>query len=298
MSWQLVARKDFEDVIRSWLLWSIVGVFVLMMGIVALSTSGEDFDETGIELLFDLFNLLGTQLLIPVTALILGYMAITAERQSGSLRILFGLSHSRRDVLLGKLGSRSVAMVVATLIVCAVVGLMAVPMVDSFPVGSYVWFLGLTVLLGLAFVGIAVGISAATGSRAKAMGGAIGSFVVFALLWRPLLAGIYYVTNGSLPGFEAPNWYLFLASLEPMTAHRHALGLVTEEYYWPMFGWTNMVEDHPEDAPVDEGLLLGNRVAGETPFYLSEWFGALVLLVWFVVPVAIGYWVFERSDLN
>ena len=76
MSWQLVARKDFEDTIRSKMIWSIVGVFVLLMGIVGVgTTAGGSGDPSAVDVI-GLFVSLAGNLLIPVTALVLGYMAV------------------------------------------------------------------------------------------------------------------------------------------------------------------------------------------------------------------------------
>lgn len=298
MSWHLVARKDFEDVIRSWLLWSIIGVFLLLMGIIGLAASTNDLSNAGDTALYVLFNSLGAQLLIPVTALVVGYMAITAERQSGSLRILFGLSHSREDVVFGKLLSRASAIIVATVVVCVALLALIFALVGSVTATTYLTFFGLTILLALSFTGIAVGISAMTGSRAKAMGAAIGSYVFFALLYHPIVAGIHYAVNGELAGYSAPEWYFLLQRLDPMTAYRETLSLLTGEYMWPMIGWPRMVEDLPQGATAENGLLLTNRLGSTLPVYLSEWFSVAVLLAWFAVPVALGYWRFKRADLN
>jgi len=298
MSWRAVARKDFEDVIRSWLLWSIVGVFLVLMGIISVAASAQglaDADATG---LYNLFNAFGAQLLVPVTALVVGYMAITAERESGSLRILFGLSHGRRDVVLGKFLSRSGAMVVTTSILGLAVLAMVVLLVGSFSVGPFLGFLGLSILLALAFVGIAVGISASTASRPRAMAGAIGSYVFFALLWHPIVAGIHYAVEGTFAGYEAPEWYFLLLRLSPLQAYADALGLLTDSYMSLLLSWSGLVED-VETEQIREGtLLLSDRLGGEVPLYLSEWASVAVLLFWFLVPVAIGYWRFQRADLN
>lgn len=298
MSWRAVARKDFEDVIRSWLLWSIVGVFLVLMGIIVIASSAQGRtggDATG---LYNFFNALGAQLLVPVTALVVGYMAITAERQSGSLRILFGLSHGRRDVVVGKFLSRTGAMVVATGVLCAAVLGLVVLLADSYSVATFAWFAGLTTLLALAFVGIAVGISASTASRGRAMAGAIGSYVFFALLWHPIAAAVHYAVEGEFAGYAAPEWYFALLRLSPLQAFADGLGLVTGTYMSLLVNWTGLVEDVETERITDGTLLLSDRLGGDVPVYLSEWTSVAVLLAWFLVPVAIGYWRFQRADLN
>ena len=46
------------------------------------------------------------------------------------------------------------------------------------------------------------------------------------------------------------------------------------------------------DAPLED------IVVGEVPFYLSEWFSALVLLAWILLPVLVGYLRFRTADLG
>lgn len=298
MSWRLVARKDFEDVIRSWMFWTIIGVSLLLMVIVTFGVATGDMNQIGQNLVYVLFNSLGSQLVIPIMALIFGYMAIAGERQSGSLRILFGLSHNRWDVMVGKLLSRSGVMVIGTLLSCAVVGALIVMLFDSFEVGTFLTFVVLTTLLALTFTGIAIGISSTTGTRARAMGGAIGSYVGFMLLWHPFVAILHYVIEGELVGLEAPNWYLGLLAVNPLTAYRETLGQQLDQYLSALIGWPNIVEDVPPSAMAEEGTLLLTNRASDAPFYLTDWFAVAVLLAWFAVPVALGYWRFQKADLN
>lgn len=298
MSWRAVARKDFEDVIRSWLLWSIVGVFLVLMGIVGIAANAQGIADGETSGLYSLFNALGAQLLVPVTALVVGYMAITAERESGSLRILFGLSHGRGDVVLGKFFSRSSAMVVTTVVLGLALLGMILLMFGTVSATTFLGFLGLTILLALAFVGIAVGISASAAKRSRAMAGAIGSYVFFALLWHPLVAGLHYAVEGEFAGYEAPEWYFALLRLSPLQAYADALGLLTGEYMSLLLNWTGLVEDVDVGRIQDGTLLLSDRLGGDVPLYLSEWASVAVLLFWFLVPVAIGYWRFQRADLN
>lgn len=292
MSISLVARKDFEDVVRSRTLWSIIVVFVVLSVIIVFGASPEgEWTE-----ILHIFNNLAAQLLIPITALVFGYLAIAGERESGSLRIMFGLSHDRRDVVFGKFISRLSVTIIAAVVLCLVTFGTILVEFGTPDVGTFLAFSGLTILLAAAFTGIAIGVSLVTGRRATAMTGAIGSYLFLLLFWHPLVAGVHYLVEGSLPGYEASNWYFFLLGLEPLTAYRNATGLLTGEFYWPIIGWPNIVEDIPEEQL--DVLLLTDRLGSELPFYLSEWFSVLVLLAWAILPVVIGYWYFSRTDLN
>lgn len=299
MSSTLLARKDFEDAVRSRMIWAVMGVFVFLMGIVAIGGATDNLSETEPTEIIGVVANIGGLLLIPIMALLVGYMAIVGERQSGSLRVLFGLSHSRRDVFVGKLLSRLGVIFVASVVACLVAIGIALALFDGVPIRTFLGFSVLTVLLGMAFTAIAVGVSGIASSRMQAMAGAIGSYVVFTLVWHPAVAGVHYLVEGELAGLEAPEWYFFLLSLNPIEAYRTASSELADQFVWPLVGWQGMVEDVPEEAFEEpNALLLSNRVSGDLPFYLGDWFAAVVLLCWIVIPLAIGYWRFERADLN
>lgn len=299
MSSTLVARKDFEDVIRSGMLWAVVGVSVLFLAIIFFGVTTGSTDEAGQGVIYVLINSVGAQILIPLIALIFCYLAVAGERESGSLRVLFGLTHSRRDVLLGKLYSRTAVMAATGLVLSLVVAGLITLQFDSLNVGEFLAFLGLTELLILSFTGIAIGVSALSGSRLRAMAGAIGSYVVFFMLWYPATAMIHLAVEGELAGIEAPDWYLFALMLNPLNTYRFTLGDHTDQYLGTFVGWPSVVEDIPsQQFNADPTVMLVSNRAPDGVFYTSDWFAVLVFVFWFVLPVVIGYWRFERADLG
>ena len=297
MSWALVARKDFEDVIRSFMLWSVLGVSLLFLGIISFGVSTGNTDQAGQETVYQLFNSVGAQILIPLMALIFTYMAIAGERESGSLRILFGLTHGRGDVVIGKLLSRTATMAVSMLVAGVVVLALILVQFDSLDVDGFLAFLVLTQLLVLTFSGIGIGISSIASSRIRAMGAAVGSYVVFFIVWNPLAAVLHYAAKGELAGLEAPDWYLFFLNLNPLNTYRYTLGNQLDQYMGTFVGWPAIVEDIPaEQLSNPDALLLTNRA--NDAFYTTDWFAVVVFLVWLAVPVLVGYWQFQRADLN
>lgn len=299
MSWQLVARKDFRDSLRSRKFWSIITVSLLFLAIVAFGAGTGDTGDAGQEIIYQLFNTIGSQLVVPMMAIIVGYMAVTGERQSGSLRVLFGLTHGRRDVLFGKLLSRALLMVIGMVLAALVVAGLVLSLFDSFNVSYFLGFTGLTILLAVSFTGIAVGISAAVGTRARAMGAAVGTYVAFMIFWYPAVAILHFGIKGELAGLNPPDWYLGLLMANPLLAYNEALGQLLGQYLTGFVGWPFIVEDVPQEVMAsDTALLFSNRVSGEVPVYLSDWFGLVVLLAWFVIPVLLGYWRFNGADLN
>lgn len=299
MSSTLIARKDFEDAIRSRMIWAVMGVFVFLMGIVAIGGATDNLSEAEPTEIIGVVANIGGLLLIPIIALLVGYMAIVGERQSGSLRVLFGLSHSRSDVFVGKLLSRLGVIFVASLVACLIAIGIAFALFRDVPIATFLGFSVLTILLGMAFTAIAVGVSGIASSRMQAMAGAIGSYVVFTLVWHPAAAGLHYLVEGELPGLEAAEWYFLALRLNPIEAYRQVASSLADQFVWSIVGWQGMVEDIPEETFQEpNALLMSNRVSGELPFYLGDWFAAVILLCWIAIPLAIGYWQFERADLN
>jgi ABC-2 type transport system permease protein len=295
-TWRDVARKDFADAVRSKMLWGFIAVFVAFLAM-ALPVAEQLFPDAvtvtpakalaGVAMLVQLF--------VPGIALVAGYMAVVGERQSGSLRVLLSYPFSRRDVVAGKLAGRLLVTATALVVGYAVASVLVVVLYGAPSAGTFAGFVGAGVLVGLTFTGLAVGGSAATASRGRAMTLTIGSFMTMVFFWKPVAAGLYYAVNGSLPGLHADAWYFLVKRLNPLEAFRVLAGaaLDTEVNAVPRFP----VEDVPATATRAQ-FELATRLQGEVPFYLEEWASVLVLVAWGVLPVALGYWRFERSDLS
>lgn len=296
MSWPLLARKDFEDVIQSRLIWAAVGLFVMVMVIIAIGT--QNVNDPVFEDFIDMFAQLGAWLMLPIIAIMIGYMAIVGERQSGSLRVLFGLSFSRGEVLLAKLASRVGVMAVVSVTALLVGLVLAILLVDGIELGLFLAFAGLTLLLAAMFTAIAISASALVPTRYRAMGLAVGSYVLFALLWHPIVAGIHYVVEGSLPPYEAPEWYFLLTRLNPLEAYNQVISGMIDQYVWGLIGWVNIVEDVEVEFGQSDMLLLSERVEGDLPIYLSDGAAVVIIALWIVVPIALAFVAFNRADLN
>ncbi|MFT4892070.1 MAG: ABC-2 type transport system permease protein [Halobacteriales archaeon] len=294
-TWRDVARKDFEDAVRSRLLWGLTAVFIAFLSMALLSAE-QLFPETatvdaakalaGVAMLGQLF--------VPGIALVVGYIAVVGERRSGSLRVLLSYPFSRLGVVAGKLVGRLLVTFTA-LVVGYAVGSALVAALYGFPdVGTFVGFVGAGTLVGLTFTSLAVGGSAAARTRGRAMGLAVGSFTGMVFFWKPIIVGLYYAVKGSLPGVQAEAWYFFLKRLNPLEAFRVLAGWALDEDVAPVPEFP--LEDVPASIPPEQ-LTIANRVAGEVPFYLEEWASVVVLIAWGAIPVLVGYRRFEHSDL-
>lgn len=294
-TWRDVARKDFEDAVRSRLLWGLTAVFVAFLTMALLSAEQLFPDTVAVDAAKALAGvaMLG-QLFVPGIALVVGYMAVVGERQSGSLRVLLSYPFSRLDVVTGKLIGRLLVTFTALVVGYAVGTLVVVALYGVPDVGTFVGFVGAGVLVGLTFTSLAVGGSAAARTRGRAMGLAVGAFAGMVFFWKPVVVGLYYVVNGSLPGVRADAWYFFVKRLNPLEAFRVLAGSALDADVAPVPEFP--LEDVPATAPPEQ-LALANRIAGEVPFYLQDWVAVLVLIAWGAVPVLVGYWRFEHGDL-
>ncbi|WP_137291173.1 ABC transporter permease [Natronorubrum halophilum] len=283
MSAITVAKKDFADAARSRKLMALTAVFALFTfgGAFLASWVGDLFAEMegeGAQTTIDLVVALQTpaSYLVPIIALILGYAAIAGERESGSLKFLLGLPHTRRDVVLGKILGRSAVVAVSILIGFGVglIGLFA--FVGSVSIVDYLLFTLVTILFGFVYICIAVGLSSMTRSTTKAGAGAFGLIVFLWFVWGVLAMGVLYLVEGELWMESYPDWYISLLSLSPDAAYGSAIAAV--------FG---------------EGqFTIASAYGVENPPLLAEpWFGFVVLAVWALVPLGIGIVLFNRADL-
>ena len=297
MSWAVVARKDFEDAVRSKMLWAITVLFVVFTagGMFAVDLAFDDMQA------FDALMWLSApaSLIVPITALIAAYLSIAGERESGSIKLLLGLPHTRRDVLVGKLLGRTGVVAVATFVAFAAGAVVLLVQYGSLPVVAFSLLGLLTFFFALTFVGIAVGISAMTATRARAMASAIGVFFIFELLWDVVPTGVYYLVEGTVPNpavQKLPAWYFFVQRLTPSNAYGAATTLAvnpdTARSLTVGAGGQTQASSQASNGLADF------VVGGEIPFYLEDWFGLVVLAVWLVVPLALGYWNFRQADLS
>ena len=286
-TWADVARKDFEDAVRSKLLWGFIAVFVSFLAMALLSAEQLFPDPVTVDAAMALAGVaMLAQLFVPGIALVAGYMSVVGERRSGSLRVLLSYPFSRFDVVAGKLVGRGIVTGTALTAGFAAASVLVVALYGAPDVAAFVGFVATGLLVGLTFTGLAVGGSAAASTRGRAMTLTIGSFVGMVFFWKPVAVGVYYAITGALPGLRADPWYFLLKRLNPLEAYRVLTGAVLDRHVSevPRFP----LEDVPATA-TPEQLELANRIAGDVPFYLGDWFSAVVLLAWGVIPGVAGY---------
>ena len=306
MSWQAVARKEFRDAIRSRWLHGSTLFFALFIGGAAALFFGVLIGPDGRQVsnLFGFFANLGVfSFSFPgLLALVLGFIAlstsygsITGERETGSIKLLLSLPNSRLDAMIGKFLGRSAVVVAALLVGFLVAFAVLIATGTGLELGSFVPQVALTALLGMAFVSIGLGISALASSNREATLATMGLYLVFAVLWGSVSEGIPKLLNyaaeqagmGALAVATRVQIGVFLKYLNPLKAYET---LAAQLYY-------GAAQARLVSATFGEQNALGPIFQESIPFYFSGWFLFAILLAWIVVPVAVGYWAFERADL-
>ncbi|PSP40201.1 ABC transporter [Halobacteriales archaeon QH_10_70_21] len=281
MSFVAVAEKDFRDAIRSRLMIVVAVMFVAFTGGgVALGQAFGLQSGTVVGLILSVM-LQGTAIFIPLVALGIAYRSIAGERESGSLKVLLSLPNSRLDVVIGKFLGRSA--VVSVAIVVGFISMLiaaAATFEGNIPAESILMFMLAALLLAVVFVSVAVSVSAFADSSFAAAIGAFGFFVLFQFAWGGLVFLLRYAVNGfETPDFglgtETPDWVEVLFVVNPMNGWRQSTR------------W--LLRRVSEEQEVQETSV--------EAFYLEPWFGFVVLAVWVVLPLVVGYLKFESADL-
>jgi Cu-processing system permease protein len=204
--------------------------------------------------------------LIPLIALLLGFDAIVGERERGSLDLLLALPITRLELLLGKYLGLAAALTLSTLLGFGLVAVLLVSRIGMAGLEPLAGFMFSSVLLGLAFLSLAVMLSVLASDRTRASGLAIALWFVFVLVFDLLLLGLL-VGMGSDSGSE---WFPYLLLLNPADVFR-ILNVFSLEEVRNLYGLTSIV-----------------------PATLAKpWLLTLVMLGWIAAPLAVAQWRFR-----
>lgn len=274
MSWQVIAKKDLRDSIRSRGLWGVIAVFLALNLLLAylIDIDGSDADS----LVAAAGSLiLGILFFIPLAGLFLSVKSIARERESGTINLLLSLPHTRGEMVLGKFVGRSAVMSITVLVGFLPVLLYLLFTVDSGGAFELVAFLVAAGLFGLMFIGIGVGLSALVNSETQAtLSGVLIFFVLY--LWPFIFA----ILDVDPPDFL--NRFYLLTIFGDLVATINGLndGDLTG----------------PSAALTEDALEAGSSTASPG-ILMQNWFVVIILALWIAVPLLIGYYRFERTDL-
>ena len=326
MTWQVVANKDFQDALRSrWLLGLslffvgfIGGVPSLIFGYYApegLSSADLFGAAAGLPLLGISLSFSGIiAFVIAFIALVTAHGSVIDERDSGTLKLLLSLPHSRLDAVLGKFAGRTavIALPVLAGFFVAIVGLYATN--TTVELTTLLPQVALTVLVAAAFVSLGVGLSASAETNRQATLGVFGLYFLLAFLWSLVAQGFPALVNAALrrlPGVEplgnvaTVEFRLFVKYLNPLRAYETLVATLYRDTEFSarmvkagFFEQRALANQYcPEGLSQTSGQLCAGGLQPSVPPYLSDAFIFVIFLLWIAVPVALGYRAFRGVDL-
>ena len=213
----VIAGKEFRDRIRNRWVLVVAVVFTLFALVIAYFGASQQgtVGFRGIDV--TIASLVSLVIyLVPLIALILGYDAIVGERERGSLELLLSMPITHFELLIGKFLGLALALAISTLAGFGLVGVLLSYQIGFGALYHYAGFLLSAILLGLAFLSMAVMVSVTTRDRVGASGVAIALWFFYVLVYDLLLMGLLVVTEGKY----SLNFFPVLLLLSPADVFR------------------------------------------------------------------------------
>ena len=263
-----VAGKEFWDRIRNRWVLAVALVFTAFALSIAYFGAAQQGSVGFRSIEVTIASLVSLVIyLVPLIALVLGFDAIVGERERGSLDLLLSMPITRLELLLGKYLGLAAALAFSTIAGFGLVGVVLAARLDLAALFHYFGFMLSSVLLGCAFLSLAVMVSVFATDRTRASGVAIALWFFFVLIFDLLLLGALVVTGGQTGGELLP--YLLLAN--PADVFR-ILNIFSLEDVRTLYGLATVFPP----ALARPGLL-----------------GA-VMFAWIALPLAIAAWKFRK----
>lgn len=262
-----LAAKELRDRLRNRWVLAVALVFAVF-SLVITYAGGAQQGTVGLRSLeFTITSLVSLVIyLVPLIALMLGFDAIVGERERGSLDLLLALPITRLELLLGKYLGLAAALALAMLGGLATVGVMLGQRFGAAGWFHYGGFVLTSLLLGLAFLSLAVALSVLARDRTRASGLAIALWFLFVLVFDLALLGLLVASGGTLGGSAFP--YVLL--LNPADIFR-ILNVFSLDDMRSVFGLTSIVP----------------------PALASPWLLGSAMGAWIVAPLALASWRFK-----
>ncbi|MFV0680157.1 ABC transporter permease subunit [Ottowia sp.] len=262
-----LASKEFRDRLRNRWVLAVALVFAVFSLVIAYA-GGAQQGAVGLRSLeFTITSLVSLVIyLVPLIALLLGFDAIVGERERGSLDLLLAHPITRGELLLGKYLGLALALALAMLAGLATVGVVLVAQFGNRALFHYTGFVASALLMGLAFLSLAVLVSVLVRDRTRASGAAIVLWFLFVLVFDLVLLGVLVATAGYYGGAIFP--YLLL--LNPTDVFR-IINVFSVEDVRSAYGLVSMVPPALSNMAVLAG----------------------VMLAWIAVPLALAKWRFK-----
>jgi Cu-processing system permease protein len=193
----VIAEKELWDRLRNRWVLGVAAVFAVFALVIAYFGSAQQgaVGFRGIDV--TIAGLVSLVIyLVPLIALMLGYDAIVGERDKGSLELLLSMPITPLELLLGKFCGLAAALACSTLAGFGLAGVLLSYQIGLAALGHYAQFLGSALLLGLAFLSLAMLVSVLAGNRMRASGVAIALWFFYVLVYDLLLLGLLVLAQG------------------------------------------------------------------------------------------------------
>jgi len=263
----VIASKEFWDRIRNrWVLavaviFTVFALVIAYFGAAQQGTVGFRGMDVTIASLVSLVIYL-----VPLIALILGYDAIVGERERGSLELLLSMPITHFELLMGKFVGLAGALAFSTLAGFGLAGVLLSYQLGPTALYHYVGFMLSAILLGMAFLSIAVMVSVMAGDRMRASGMAIGLWFFYVLVYDLLLLGILVLSQKRF----SLSFFPVLLYLNPADIFR-ILNVFGFEEVRKLYGLATVLP-----ATLASPWLLGSA-----------------MVMWIVAPLGIAVWRFK-----
>lgn len=270
IEWRQVATlagKEFRDRIRNRWVLAVALVFAVF-SLVITYFGGAQQGQVGLRSIeFTIASLVSLVIyLIPLIALLLGFDAVVGERERGSLDLLLALPITRFELLLGKYLGLAAALTLSTVAGFALDAVLLYRQFGWPGLYHYLGFMLSSVLLGLAFLSLALLLSVLARERTRASGMAIALWFGFVLVFDLLLLGLLVASGGEFGG--AALAYVLL--LNPADVFR-ILNIFSLDQMRSLYGLTSIVP----------------------PALADPWLMGAAMLAWITAPLALATWRFR-----
>lgn len=191
----IVAREEYRRALESrWLFGfaALFALFVLGLSYFGLSQSGEVGFTGFARVTLSLLNLV--LFVVPLVGLVLGVMSVTASAES--LSLLLAQPVSRTDVLLGKFLGLSAAIAVAQALGLGGGGLVVALNAGFDQLGGFAALCAMSLALGVVSVSVALGIAALWPDKLRAMGAALGVWLLLVVAYDLGVVGLTSMLRG------------------------------------------------------------------------------------------------------
>ena len=262
-----LAAKELRDRLRNRWVLAVALVFAVFSALITWG-GGAQQGAVGLRSLeFTITSLVSLVIyLVPLVALLLGFDAVVGERERGSLDLLLALPITRLELLLGKYLGLAAALALAMLGGLAAVGIVLGQQFGRAGWFHYGGFVLTSLLLGLAFLSLAVLLSVLARDRTQASGIAIALWFLFVLVFDLALLGLLVASGGRWSGA----WLPYLLLLNPADIFR-ILNVFSLDDMRRVFGLAAIVP----------------------PALAQPWLLGSAMAAWIAVPLALASWRFK-----